>query len=413
MSATTSSGEHPARVATASRSGPSKAHGTVTDAVHASPEPSTVRCAASRARTSSVTASTVPTSRSGSSSDTITVAKPHTTSTAPASASRASSTRPSARPDAGSATPIRKARSPRGRTSPSGMERVMHAPVRPRRSPRPPWPDGPRSAIATAPWVSPWMHSVSTHKVSTLPSTATAAPRARQTACAAASSGSLRVAPATLRSTRVPSGRYARSQKPSSRRHHAVAQHHRHGATTRRQHHRGTLSVVVPYRVAEGLVDRAALGDLLVERPVCLDGLDRGAGGAAHPVERAQLLVQRGAELVRGRSQSGGGRSRPDRGRRGGPRPGPNAPGPPPRSSPWTRRRRCGRRRRYERSSPERGAQRSVSNPCASDASPTSALRSIVRLGDTWLSRPRGDPRRCRRGTPRAGCGASARVPRR
>ena len=65
----------------------------------------------------------------------MTVAAPHTTSTILRPTLRSHFRPPATGPAAASATPIRKARSPRGRTSPTGTDRVMHAPARPLRCP--------------------------------------------------------------------------------------------------------------------------------------------------------------------------------------------------------------------------------------------------------------------------------------
>ena len=128
------------------------------------------------------------------------------------------------------------------------------------------------------------MHSVSTHNVSTLPSTATTAPLARLSACAAASSESSqdRTGGAAVDQAAVgPVGPVAESLLLA--RHHTVAEHHGHGAAARAQHEGGALATGLAHGVAEGLVDRAALGDLFVERSVRLDGLDGRAGRAGRP----------------------------------------------------------------------------------------------------------------------------------
>src|SRR6185503_3020827 len=70
--------------------------------------------------------------------------------------------------------------------------------------------------ISGAPGVSPWMHSVSTAIFRNEPSCACTPPsRANESACFAASFGSVCSAPGSLRERSVPSFSYARSAKPS------------------------------------------------------------------------------------------------------------------------------------------------------------------------------------------------------
>ena len=120
---------------------------------------------------------------------TATVAKPQTTSdrSMPASASarrRALARAPA--PPAASGTPTRSARSPSGRISPVGTDEVMQWPARARRSRRREHAGGPPSRWQRHQASHRACTSVSTHSVSTLPSLATTAPRARLSAWAAA-----------------------------------------------------------------------------------------------------------------------------------------------------------------------------------------------------------------------------------
>ena len=66
-------------------------------------------------------------------------------------------------------------------------------------------------------------------------------------------------------------------------RRHPVAHGHRQRTATRRQDQRGAVTAAVAHRVAQRLVDRPTLGDLLVQRAVRLHRLDRRAGREADP----------------------------------------------------------------------------------------------------------------------------------
>ena len=209
-SSLTPSGVHPATSATSARSGPSNTQERTTR-----PPPSLTwgpRASASSTSRASV-GNRVSSSSPSPSKSTKTVASPPTTSASP-SICAACRAWVSARAAGGSSTPMSSARSPNGRISPTGTERVGARPAMSGMAggrcataiPADASASRTARARAGAFGVSPCTHSVSTGSESSVPSSAVAVPRsAKPSACAAAVAGSSKTEPGSWRATSPPS----------------------------------------------------------------------------------------------------------------------------------------------------------------------------------------------------------------